>query len=122
MSEHNNFKKPDYMLYEKNRGFNKIRECLESQSEVEIIGCAKRVSKSLRNEAIAEKEVLMTQLREMLEQTSRRALLEADKDEEDLRHEGVPKDLRLVEVKDVLRLFGTGADEARKDLEAGEAK
>ena len=38
--------------YEKNRGFNKIRECLESQSEVEIIGCAKRVSKSLRNEAI----------------------------------------------------------------------
>ena len=48
--------------------------------------------------------------------------VEADKDEEDLRHEGVPKDLRLVEVKDVLRLFGTGADEARKDLEAGEAK
>ena len=38
--------------YEKNRGFNKIRECLELQSEVEIIGCAKRVSKSLRNEAI----------------------------------------------------------------------
>ena len=31
--------------------------------------------------------------------------VEADKDEEDLRHEGVPKDLRLVEVKDVLRLF-----------------
>ena len=48
--------------------------------------------------------------------------VEADKDEEDLRHEGVPMDLRLVEVKDVLRLFGTGADEARKDLEAGEAK
>ena len=36
---------------------------------------------TLRNEAVAEKEVLMTQLREMLEQTSRKALLEADKDE-----------------------------------------
>ncbi|MFL2635740.1 MAG: hypothetical protein ACJ0J7_02390 [Tepidiformaceae bacterium] len=47
--------------------------------------------------------------------------VEADKDEEDLRHEGIPKDLRLVEVKDVLRLFGTGAYEACKDLEAGEA-
>ena len=43
--------------------------------------------------------------------------IEADKDEEDMRHEGISKDLRLVEVKDVLRLFGTGADEARKDLE-----
>mgnify|MGYP001445282400 FL=1 len=38
--------------YEKNRGFNQIRQCLESQTEVEIIGYAKRVSKSLRNEAI----------------------------------------------------------------------
>ena len=36
---------------------------------------------TLRNEAVAEKEVLVTQLREMLEQTSRKALLEADKDE-----------------------------------------
>ena len=43
--------------------------------------------------------------------------IEADKDEEDMRHEGISKDLRLVEVKDVLRLFGTGADDARKDLE-----
>ncbi len=43
--------------------------------------------------------------------------IEADKDEEDLRHEGISKDLRLVEVKDVLRLFGTGADDARRDLE-----
>tara|TARA_B100000029_G_scaffold512733_1_gene610212 strand:+ start:910 stop:1284 length:375 start_codon:yes stop_codon:yes gene_type:complete len=46
--------------------------------------------------------------------------VEANKDEEGLRHEGVPKNLRLVEVKDVLRLFGTGADEAHKDLEVGE--
>ena len=35
---------------------------------------------TLRNEAVAEKEVLMTQLREMLEGTSQRALLEADRD------------------------------------------
>ncbi len=48
--------------------------------------------------------------------------IEADKDEEDLRHKGIPKDLRLVEVKDVLRLFGTGADEARKDLEVEAVK
>ena len=38
--------------YEKNRGFSEIRQCLKSQTQVEIIGCAKRVSKSLRNEAI----------------------------------------------------------------------
>jgi len=36
---------------------------------------------ALRAEAAAEKEALITQLREILEQTSRKALLEADKDE-----------------------------------------
>tara|TARA_R110000822_G_scaffold119507_1_gene252537 strand:- start:340 stop:1491 length:1152 start_codon:yes stop_codon:yes gene_type:complete len=36
---------------------------------------------TLRSEAAAEKEGLVTQLREILEQTSRRAMLEADKDE-----------------------------------------
>ena len=36
---------------------------------------------TLRSEAAAEKEGLIAQLREMLEGTSRRALLEADKDE-----------------------------------------
>ena len=36
---------------------------------------------ALRAEASAEKEALTTQLREILEQTSRKALLEADKDE-----------------------------------------
>ena len=36
---------------------------------------------TLRTEATAEKEILVTQLREMLESTSRKALLEADKDE-----------------------------------------
>ena len=36
---------------------------------------------TLRSEAAAEKETLITQLREMLEQTSRKALLEADKAE-----------------------------------------
>ena len=38
---------------------------------------------TLRSEAAAEKESLTTQLREILEQTSRRAMLEADKDESD---------------------------------------
>ena len=46
---------------------------------------------TLRNEATAEKEVLMTQLREMLEQTSRRALLEADKDEAQYLNEKLAK-------------------------------
>ena len=46
---------------------------------------------TLRNEAVAEKEVLMTQLREMLEQTSRRALLEADKDEAQFLNEKLAK-------------------------------
>jgi aspartate/tyrosine/aromatic aminotransferase len=36
---------------------------------------------TLRSEAQAEKEELVTQLREMLDQLSRRALLEADQEE-----------------------------------------
>ena len=46
---------------------------------------------TLRSEAAAEKEVLVTQLREMLEQTSRRALLEADKDEAEFLQEKLNK-------------------------------
>jgi len=46
---------------------------------------------TLRNEASAEKEVLVTQLREMLEQTSRKALLEADKDEAEFLQEKLNK-------------------------------
>jgi|TARA_Y100000034_G_scaffold121460_1_gene165690 hypothetical protein len=46
---------------------------------------------TLRNEAAAEKEFLMEQLREMLEQTSRRALLEADKDEAEFLNEKLAK-------------------------------
>jgi len=46
---------------------------------------------TLRAEAAAEKEALMTQLREMLEQTSRRALLEADKDEAEFLQEKLNK-------------------------------
>ena len=46
---------------------------------------------TLRNEATAEKEVLITQLREMLDQTSRRALLEADKDEAEFLQEKLQK-------------------------------
>ena len=46
---------------------------------------------TLRVEAAAEKEVLITQLREMLEQTSRRALLEADKDEAEFLQEKLQK-------------------------------
>ena len=42
---------------------------------------------TLRSEASAEKEALVTQLREMLEQTSRKALLEADKDESEFLQE-----------------------------------
>ncbi|MBF88187.1 MAG: hypothetical protein CMG75_00745 [Candidatus Marinimicrobia bacterium] len=37
---------------EKNTGFNQIKKYLKSQADVNIIGCAKRVSKSLRKEAI----------------------------------------------------------------------
>ena len=46
---------------------------------------------TLRSEASAEKEILITQLREMLEQTSRRALLEADKDEAEFLQEKLQK-------------------------------
>ena len=46
---------------------------------------------TLRNEAAAEKEALITQLREMLEQTSRKALLEADKDEAEFLQEKLNK-------------------------------
>ncbi len=46
---------------------------------------------TLRSEATAEKETLVTQLREMLEQTSRKALLEADKDEAEFLQEKLAK-------------------------------
>ncbi len=46
---------------------------------------------TLRSEASAEKELLITQLREMLEQTSRKALLEADKDEAEFLQEKLSK-------------------------------
>ena len=46
---------------------------------------------TLRSEASAEKEGLVTQLREMLEQTSRKALLEAEKDEADFLQEKLQK-------------------------------
>ncbi len=46
---------------------------------------------TLRSEASAEKENLITQLREMLEQTSRKALLEADKDEAEFLQEKLSK-------------------------------
>ena len=46
---------------------------------------------TLRAEAATEKETLVTQLREMLEQTSRRALLEADKDEAEFLNEKLAK-------------------------------
>jgi hypothetical protein len=46
---------------------------------------------TLRNEAAAEKEGLVAQLREMLEGTSRRALLEADKDEAEFLQEKLNK-------------------------------
>ena len=46
---------------------------------------------TLRNEATAEKEFLMTQLSEMLERTSRKSLLEADKDEAEFLNEKLAK-------------------------------
>ena len=46
---------------------------------------------TLRSEASAEKDNLIIQLREMLEQTSRRALLEADKDEAEFLQEKLQK-------------------------------
>ena len=46
---------------------------------------------TLRNEATAEKEFLMTQLSELLEKTGRKALLEADKDEAQFVQEKLQK-------------------------------
>ena len=46
---------------------------------------------TLRSEAAAEKEGLISQLREILEQTSRKALLEADKDEAEFLQEKLNK-------------------------------
>ena len=46
---------------------------------------------TLRSEAAAEKEALVSELREMLEQTSRKALLEADKDEAEFLQEKLNK-------------------------------
>ena len=46
---------------------------------------------TLRSEASAEKDSLITQLREILEQTSRKALLEADKDEAEFLQEKLNK-------------------------------
>jgi len=46
---------------------------------------------TLRSEAATEKEMLVTELREMLEQMSRKSLLEADKDESDHLQEKLNK-------------------------------
>jgi len=46
---------------------------------------------TLRTEAATEKETLVTQLREMLEQMSRKALLEADKDEAEFLNDKLNK-------------------------------
>jgi len=46
---------------------------------------------TLRTEAATEKEALITELRETLEQTSRKALLEADKDEAEFLQEKLSK-------------------------------
>ena len=46
---------------------------------------------TLRAEATAEKEQLIEQLRENLEQTSRKALMEAQKDESDFQQETLRK-------------------------------
>ena len=46
---------------------------------------------TLRSEASAEKEALVTQLREILEQSSRKALMEADKDESEFLQEKLRK-------------------------------
>jgi len=54
-------------------------------SEVSLDG------ETLRAEATSEKEVLMEQLRETLEQTSRKALLEAQRDESDFQQETLKK-------------------------------
>ena len=46
---------------------------------------------SLRSEASTEKEILITQLREMLEDSTRRSLMERDKDESDMLLEKLQK-------------------------------
>ena len=46
---------------------------------------------TLRNESAAEKETLVTQLREILEQTSRKAMMEAERDEADALQEKLQK-------------------------------
>ncbi len=46
---------------------------------------------TLRNEASAEKETLVTQLREILEQTSRKAMMEAERDEAEALQEKLNK-------------------------------
>ena len=46
---------------------------------------------ALRSEAQTEKEILVTQLREMLEETTRRSLMERDKDESDMLLEKLQK-------------------------------
>ncbi len=46
---------------------------------------------TLRTEAATEKETLVTQLREMLDQMSRKSLLEADKDEAEFLNEKLNK-------------------------------
>ncbi len=46
---------------------------------------------TLRNESAAEKETLVTQLREILEQTSRKALMEAERDESEALQEKLQK-------------------------------
>ena len=46
---------------------------------------------TLRNEAAAEKETLVTQLREILEQTSRKSMMEAERDEADALQEKLQK-------------------------------
>ena len=46
---------------------------------------------TLRSEASAEKEALVTQLREILEQSSRKALMEADKEESEFLQEKLKK-------------------------------
>ena len=46
---------------------------------------------ALRSEAATEKEILISQLREMLEDTTRRSLMERDKDESDMLQEKLQK-------------------------------
>ena len=46
---------------------------------------------TLRNEAASEKETLVTQLREILEQTSRKAMMEAERDESEALQEKLAK-------------------------------